>query len=507
VIADSNQELRDASIFLVKLGTHPDAAGIAAAIRELIPRTRVVGIQSDSTTIEDIGEALIHENMVTAVDDQEWWKEHLFVSPDLYQKVRVYEGQWLRMLERIPSGNPKNGFLEPLRGLTVNDLIDRRFKVILRSIAIWDRILTVNSVKAVVIQNIPHNFWDAVLYRVAQARGLPVLIFQINTRPFLDAIYLYRDVDEMGNLEFGRELLESASSRFGLIPDSTTRVERMTKSVLIGPLDKVGDTRNSMASNRISGFLNRLSKKQLSPKRLRTYVTRRRIERSRNREFESCISIGPIPDRFFMIELQRSGNATSLVKGSAYADPYQLIAYVASSLPNGFKLLVRESSRSKVERRRRPKDFWVQLASIPKVYIASPNTKMEYLLANTTGVIELGYSTLAMRALSLDVAVVILGLTHLRNVPKVHVIANPSELSDVLGQIAFRRVDQPRDTEVLSDLLKDWIDRTARSTIEGNLTTRNVFGVPDDEYRERLVNNTARVIATWYLKYVRRDEV
>lgn len=306
----------------------------------------------------------------------------------------------------------------------------------------------------------------------------------------------------MGDLEIGSRLLLSTESQFGLLPDSSDRKARMANSVQVNPLDGQSHGQSVTRSKSGNNVLKRLTRNRISARSVARYLMRRRHERLREREWRSCFSSGPIPEKFFMIELQRSGNATSLVKGSKYSDPIEMVAYVASSLPSGWKLLVRESSRPKIERRPRPKDFWNQLSAIPNVYVANPDIKSELLLSTTTGVLEVGYSTLAMRAILLDVAVVVLGLTHLKGVPNCYVIDGSTELSEVLMQVASRMSSQRRNSRTSKNHLDEWIDKTARSTIEGNLTVQNTFGVPSAEYRHRLVKNTARVIATWCLKSV-----
>jgi hypothetical protein len=502
---DSIQRSEHPTILLVKLGTHPEASGIAAEIHDLIPGSRIVGIETDSSTVSDIGIPVIHENLVVAIEKTEWWTDHVFVDPQIYEKVRVYEGQWIRMMERLPKSNRRNGFLSLSRGLTAEDIINRRFQVINRSIAMWDRILRSNSVDALIFQNIPHNFWDAILFRVAQARGLPVLIFHINTRPFLDAIYIYQDLEQMGNLNFGRALLETANSQFGLVPDSSTRVERMSKNLQIGPLGKTNSTQLRPPTNQVLRNLGRLTKFHVSPRAVINHLSRRRIQRRQDQELKSVSSDGPIPERYFIIELQRPGNATSLVKGTAYADPYQMISHIASCLPSNWNLVVRESARPRFERRPRPRDFWRQLASIPRIYIAHPNSDLENLLASATGVVELGYSTLAMRAISQNRPVIVLGLTHLKNVPNAYVVEDFADMSEIFRRVVSRKSTEDCQIENPSIFLSEWIQETAKSTIEGNLTTRNVFGVGSDEYRVRLVKNTARVIAAWYFNHARNE--
>lgn len=498
---DASRTINQASMLLVKLGTHPVASGIAAEIRDLVPGIRVLGIETDFSSVNDIGVGVIHEKMVAAVDNEAWWDEHLYVAPDLYQKLRGYEGQWLRMMERIPSSKRRNNSFGFFGQSDAGGSLDKRFRIVLRSIAMWDRILDTNSVDAVIFQNIPHNFWDAILYRVAQAKNIPTLVFHINTRPFVDAIYVYENIDQMGDLEIGRSLLASAESLFGLVPDSSSRRSRMTSSIAIGSLDQQ-HPRDTRATTVIVEALNRLFSSRVSPKIVLYYLVRKRVNRLRDREWKSCISGGPVPQKFFMIELQRPGNATTLVKGIAYADPYQMIAHVADSLPNGWQLLIRESSRPKSERRPRHKDFWNQISSIPKVYVAHPDINVESLLSSTTGVIELGYSTLAMRAINRGISVIVLGLTHLKNVPNTYVIEDSTELTDVLRRVASESSQGGQELGNLRNPLDDWIENTAQSTIEGNLTVTNRFGVPNDEYKERLVRNTARVIAAWYARHV-----
>ncbi|MFZ9730977.1 MAG: hypothetical protein ACO3CX_05030, partial [Ilumatobacteraceae bacterium] len=99
-------------------------------------------------------------------------------------------------------------------------------QLLLRQIAFWDSVLMKQNVAAVVAQSIPHNFCDAVLYALTEARQIPYLFFH-EVRPFLSSVYFYERLEEMGNLNRSHELIQATKQRYGMVPDSVNRAEFM----------------------------------------------------------------------------------------------------------------------------------------------------------------------------------------------------------------------------------------------------------------------------------------
>jgi len=495
----SNQD----SILFVKLGTHPELSTIAREVRSLISGIRIVGIGTDYTTSNDVGDMIAHERDVTLGAFDEWWNQDLFVDPELYLKVMVKEGQLLRMAERVARRDVYEVRRPQFPVAEFSYDVSGSMQLLLRQLAFWDWILQRHHVKGVVFQNIPHNFWDATLHAVVEARGIPTLCFH-EVFPFRKSVYIYEHPLSMGDLSDGKTLLFEADRRYGLIPDSVGRRDRMWKQVSLGEavrIREVGAGAFMGAWSRAKSLVARPS--QVSGKALRA-IRRRWQLRKTNRDYKRAATDLPLPEKFVFMELQRSANMTTLVKGYMYGDPREMVAHVADCLPTGYMLVVRESSRSGSSRWARREKFWVQIASIPNVQVISSDVDTEEILTAASGMIELGYSSLALEVVNRDLPVVVLGLTHLQGAPNAFIVNKPSELRSVIERaIDESRSRQPRLNEIGTGL-RAWADKTMSSTLEGRLSShRDKSDESDSAYGTRMVGNTARVIAAWFELRVR----
>jgi len=198
------------------------------------------------------------------------------------------------------------------------------------------------------------------------------------------------------------------------------------------------------------------------------------------------------------MEMQRSANMTTLVKGYMYGDPREMVAHVAGSLPAGYTLVVRESSRSGSSRGARREKFWIQISSIPHVQVISSEVDTKEILAAASGMIELGYSSLALEGINRGLPVVVLGLTHLQGAPNAFIVNRPSELRMVMGRALNKTPLRQLHQEGLEAGLRAWADETMHSTLEGRLSShRDKSDESDPAYGTRIVGNTARVVAAW----------
>jgi len=174
-MTQSQKVARDSrpSIFLAKLGTQPELAGLVPRLAELLPETRLLGIGVKGVDDSPHLKIVAHERQVVLGAFDPWWSEQLFVDPDLYVKIQPRESQLLRMVERVARHDVFQVDTPSFPTEPFSDSFDGRSQLLLRHIAYWDWVLRTENVSAVVSQNLPHNFWDAVLHAVAEAREIP----------------------------------------------------------------------------------------------------------------------------------------------------------------------------------------------------------------------------------------------------------------------------------------------------------------------------------------------
>lgn len=492
------------AILLVKIGTHPKLTEIVPRLQELLPQTKFYGIQAQGAPEAKSYEVVAQENelLLGAFDD--WWQRQLYVEPDLYVKVMTRESQLLRMTQRVIDHDlfslkrpnfPTGKRFESFEG---------RRQLLLRQVAFWDFVFRHHNISAVVTQNLPHNFWDAVLQVVAEAREIPYLCFH-EVRPFLGSLYVYEHPSAMGNLEFGRRLIDLTHQKLGLSDNSASRRDRMLQQVALIDLQKSrrsGNTRSRSVIEKLS----RLSygQRHLIPKIVRSIRRRVEVYKSR-RETIKLFLVDEIPERYFLIELQPASNATSLMKGFMYGDARELIAHIAHNLPSGYSLVVKESSREQVKYRPRRESFWQQVVSLPSVVLVHAYANTDVLLKDAAGLIEVGYSSLVLQALHIGTRVVILGQSHLPSLPGLQRVASHDDLGSALQSFIDSSEAGPSSSEELKQSLLEWCDETQASTLEGALSSFPKNLVDEGEYRARVVRNVAGLIATWYSLIAMRE--
>lgn len=488
---------RGGAILLVKVGTHPKLTEIVPRLQQLLPQTKFFGIGVTGTKTYENFEVVANEDelLLGAFDD--WWQRQLFVEPDLYLKVLPHESRLLRLAQRA-ADHDKLTIKKPQFPVEKDiETLEGRRQLLLRQVAFWDFILRQHKISAVVSQNLPHNFWDAVLHVVVEARKVPYLCFH-EVRPFVGSLYVYRHPSEMGNLEFGRSLIELTRKKIGLTADSSSRRDQMLSQVEIENLQRTREagsngifSLSAKAGSLLSDF------GHLIPKIDRFIRRKIKIRKSRN-EFNQVFWVGPFPDKYFLIELQPPSNATSLTKGFMYGDARELIAHIAHNLPIGYSLVVKESSREHMRSRPRRDGFWRQIAALPSVVLAHPDIKADVLLRDSDGLIEVGYSTLVLQALHSGTCVILLGHSHLPSIPGLHRVSAQDDLGRVLQCVVGDMRDGYISSEVLKKSMGDWCDETLEATLEGALSSFPREILNQEQYHERVVKNVASLVANWF---------
>jgi len=497
----SVQVSQQSSILLTKVGSAPYLFGVVDEIRNLLPSIRLLGIESTEDSVGHLfDEAVARTDQLLLGSYVKVPEECRFLPPQVFRKFEQDIGLLLRLADRV--------FAHDLGDLT-NDLgcnkkpedsFGFRMQLVMRHAVYWNFVLTTRNVKAVVFPNLPHGMWDAVLLSLAKARDVPYMFFH-EVPPFRGTLYLYNDSERIGNFEFGRRTLAAAEKRYGLINSSDAR-----EYVLL-------DQARMMPSKYDSGVLevqrskfDQLTKLMTGKRPVSSVfhsIRRRQLAATALRAEHSVYSMKNLNDGFYFLELQLPGNATTLVKGREYPNQIDIIRFVASSLPSASELVIRESPRFHERRLARPSGFWPEISRIPKVRVVGANLSLDEISRRAAVVVELSYSSLALKHLLSGKPVVFLSNTHLGRMPNMFRLEDFSSLSNALrsaGESAVVEDDQVILREVgrhVGDLLE--------ATIETALSWYPKPVLRDPEYGDRLTRNVARVIATWFLS-MRFDE-
>ena len=183
-------------LLFVKLGSNPETRPIVETIRSRIPGCQILGVEERLDTPDSV-----FDEVITSHDDalfgsySKFDLTSLHMSPDLYEEVRNFEGQAMRMVDRIKYHDQKD-YISPPGGVPrYRDSFDSRADLVFRHALFWDHILKSRKIDAVISQNFSHLGFDLPLVKLCQTRSIPHLIFH-DVGQFPGILYVQERVEE-----------------------------------------------------------------------------------------------------------------------------------------------------------------------------------------------------------------------------------------------------------------------------------------------------------------------
>ena len=484
------------NLLLVKVGTEEGLEAIPRRIKDIDSRIRTFGVLNQPGQKHQFDEVVTSSWEATLGAHPEYLDKGLYVRPELFKTLHHKEGQLLRMLERVAI-HDLTTVAQPTPPIpSFKDSVDDRSQLLLRQIAYWDHVCETKKISAVVAQNYGHNGWDAALQAVIEARGIPYLFFH-EVRPFLGSLYMHESVSELGDLSLGLRLKEFAGSRQWLQESPSSHREHLFQQIGISKAqDKSAPVAPPTPLLRV--IINRIGNPVTVPLRLLRSWRRRVRNRKSIIDERRAITTSALPDNYLFCELQSQPNATTAVKGWIFPDQRESVAFTAAHLPSGWGLVVKESDRQWARMYPRRRNFWTQIAQVPNVYVVDSRTDAWSLVKDSRGVVETGYSTLAQKALTSGVPVIIFGHTHIGELSGVTVVEDSKSMSEAMAMLSTLDKGCRDQSEILQSL-EQFVLRTEEATLEGALSSMPKFGdaASRDAYVGRLTSNVAGVVCAW----------
>lgn len=169
------------------------------------------------------------------------------------------------------------------------------------------------------------------------------------------------------------------------------------------------------------------------------------------------------------------------------------MAYLASELPENWKLIVKEHPHQFRRLLKRVPGFYSQIAAIPNVVLVSHQYENSTLVKHARAVACVSHSSITAHAVFAGKPVISLGDSHFREAPNYFCISDTPTLRNVIHQIAME--EPTTDSRALEEFTK----KLEAATFEGEFGER-----PDDlsesEWRRTVsltANNISRVIVEW----------
>lgn len=505
-------------LLLFKLGSNPETQPIVRSLRKQLGDCFIAGVEESRHA-----QASAFDEILTSHEDGMFGGfsrldlDGLAMTSDLYEEIRSFEGQGLRMIERL-NYYPQENYLMPEHTPQFGDSFQARSDLFFRYCLFWSEILHVYKFDAVISQNIAHSAWDLPLEKLCEKRGIPHLIFSdVGQWPRVQ--FIQESVEGIGNLSLGLRLKQLCAPRW--MPETPDRVvqhlSRLTKSKPIDdPLfNKLlpregekfrtgvtsaflnrGDVRSEIEST--SDFFRVLYKKirrlLMEPKDVLTglplLLSRvRRTRKSMKDELMVCQDLSfSMPFVFFPLHFQPE--ASTSARGRHFVEQREAIALVARSLPSDWRLVVKEHPHQYRRLYARTNYFWQRVSKIPRVVIVRHDLDSQEILKNSEGIVSISNSSIASEAWALGKRVVILGDSHFREAPGVTTTNSLEGLQ--------RCWDSPPPKTSESQIY-DYLRRVEDATVEGTLYG-SAWYLPKQKQHElnsRMQNNVTEIILAW----------
>ena len=507
-------------LLFVKLGSNPETRPIVEAIRSRIPGCRILGVEERLNTPDSV-----FDEVITSHDDALFGSYSKFdltglhMSSELYEEVRLFEGQAMRMIDRIKYHNQKE-YISPLGGVPrYQDSFDSRADLVFRHSLFWDLILRTWKIDAVVSQNFSHLGFDLPLVKFCQNRSIPHLIFH-DVGQFPGVLYVQERVEDLGVLELGENIRKLCHER--LISETPNRVtshlSRLTgtttalnlvhmpqlaaqgKQFRTGALSSLLNLGNPRLEVRTVGeitaaLIKKLSRLVMHPVKTvvgSTKTFRRIVHTRRSMRDESAISNEVLPkSKFVFFPLHFQPEASTSAKGRHFVDQREAVALVARSLPANWMLVVKEHPHQWRRLYSRNRNYWRRIALIPKVQVVPHNAENLPIIQKCEGVVSISHSTLAVEAWANGKKVIFLGDSHLREAPGIFCTNSLEELRRLWDSGASGPITEP---EILA-----YLQRVENATFEGALygTPAKLSASEAESFNRRTQHNIAEVILSW----------
>jgi hypothetical protein len=492
------------------MGSDVESRGVLERLKTMLPSVWIAGVGErldDSVSVFD--------EMVTSHYDAYLGRYEkvdtsiLAMTPELNLLVSHFEGQGLNMLDRLKYHTSADYPQSALGVPPYRDSFNARADLFSRHCRFWNHIFESRSIDAVISQNFGHQGWDFVALNLAKAKGIPTLIFN-ETGQFPMVQFLQEDVTELGRLEFGRNIkslirnememedpafirrsfkwIAETPDRFGI-----RRVQDFNTSPLASWLLDSNVRKNpSFKFQVVAGALSKKLQRAIgSPRRsfgaaLRTRRLLRQTNTSMQEETQYSLTTLPkTPYIYFPLHFQPE--ATTSVKGRHFYQLREAVAFLASSLPKGWHLVVKEHPHQWRRLLPRERGFFSQIAAIQNVHLVHHSVDNSLTVGGARAIACVSHSSVTAFAVSNGIPVISLGDSHFREAPNYHCIDTSSQLENVMERLAAGAFQsEPEEFE-------HFITKLENSTLEGVLGYRPV-NVEQHEY-ERILKTTHRNIS------------
>lgn len=491
------------AVLFVEVGSELGQERIVDEIRKRRPDVCLLGLvprSAASRTTFDRVLTTFEESLLGC--HEEYFRQGLFVAPEVFRELRKDYGLLLRLTERIVLFDLALVAKLPGSEAKFVGTFDDRIQWLNRVSAYWIHTFKTEKIRAVVMANYGHVGYDAVIQAVAKAMGIPCIFFN-ESPPFWGSTLMFEDVASIGDLSLGSELKTAVGPSDYEESRARHRKTVMLRQVVdavgphqsqpLGTVDRRQRVRLGTRSPRkVLAWLKKSEKKKWIRRFLRNLLLIQDMKRS--------VSTLNLPEHYVLYEFHSEPNGTIGIRCWMYADQRDAVAIVASSLPIGWKLVVKESSRQWTRRMPRARKYWSGIATIPNVHVVSHKMDMKELIPKASAVLALGNSSHALTGLNSGIPALVMGQTLLDQLHGVWKVESQSEVVGALKEIQ----ELPHvDKKMFLSSAELLIEKCLRSSIEGSLTSLPSHVSPSErlEFAKNFNERLAQVVVSWLKRH------
>ncbi len=460
---------------------------------DLIEFCAASGVKSQKADAEVLDAPLISHHHALFAMYQHFSEEiSCLVDRETYTLFAPFEGETLRMMDRLNHRGPKFRF---------QDTFDTRRKMFLGHCAFWSKYLQENNISHIVFNGVPHEVYTFVLFKIARVFGVSTLILHSEKTGIprqTDGIYYgnYPQRAMHGKTFFISENIDDIG-----IWTLSTRIKDVAKSLGIGltfgdplsdAIEKVQDIASRppsvVRSSSLVEFIKETRKVSKRPRELFDFSRRANKSNSQKRLHSRLSSAAKKEANVVIYFLPYQPEESSSPRAGIYVEQLLAVRSVASCLPEGWTLRVREHPDQYGRRRPRAKGFLEEISLIPKVSMVPFDEAVNESFWNVRAAVGAS-GTSCVEAWLRTIPLLIFGDMFLKKAPGVFFIETMSDIRQAFVTIQ-------NGYEYQRNQIERFIAWTASNSYVGSL-----FKVDKGhlDLLETTTSNLEAIISSWFL--------
>lgn len=500
---------------LMELGSTESGKGVVEELRNLVPNVWIAGVEKRS----DYSHSAF-DHVVTTQSEAFFGNykgsllPSLAITPELDRLMAPFEGKLLNILG-LAATRPTHHYPKPSYGVPLfRDSYAARKDLLTRHILFWNRFFTDYRIDGVIHENLGQEGYDYVALQLARARSIPTLTFNIAGQ-FPRVLFVQETESGIGDLALGRHLKgadpqirEREASDFirrslketQRSPDAGLKSEPVgykTHAMISWLFDRSIYVNKGILRSLPTVALRKIVRVLRSPKEsffnLRRSSRLMRISSNNQKEEASVCTDANLSIPYLYFPLHFQPETSTSIKARSFYRLREAVAFVASALPPGFMLLVKEHPHQFRRLLEREEGFYRQIAAIPQVQLIHHSTPNGVLVKSSRAVVCASHSSITAHAILNNKIVISLGDSHFREAPGYFCVRSTEELSTVMSHVVAGTAADSFGR------LEEFVTALEASTIEGEFGERP-DELPDEEWRRTsdvTRHGVSRLITEW----------